>query len=92
MAVTNTTTPRQGRRSSLSHRRGSTGFLFVLPAVLFTLAMFIFPLLMTGWMSLNDWPLIGKPSFYRGSELCRLMVKTSSSGPASGSPPNTRCW
>ncbi|HRA65523.1 MAG TPA: sugar ABC transporter permease [Caldilinea sp.] len=39
------------------------GFLFVLPAVLFTLAMFIFPLLMTVWMSLHDWPLLGQATF-----------------------------
>jgi multiple sugar transport system permease protein len=39
------------------------GFLFVLPAVLFTVAMFIFPLLMTGWMSLHNWPLLGQATF-----------------------------
>ena len=51
------------RRRGLGHRRQRTGFFFVLPAVLFTLALFIFPLLMTMWMSLNDWPLLGKPTF-----------------------------
>jgi multiple sugar transport system permease protein len=40
-----------------------TGFLFVLPAVLFTLIFFVFPLLMTAWMSLHDWPLLGTPEF-----------------------------
>ncbi|MBU6349572.1 MAG: sugar ABC transporter permease [Chloroflexi bacterium] len=48
---------------TLSQRRMVAGFLFVLPAVLFTVAMFIFPLLMTGWMSLHNWPLLGQATF-----------------------------
>ncbi len=55
--------PRHSRRSTLNRRRNLAGFLFVLPAVLFTLAMFIFPLLMTLWMSLHDWPLLGQATF-----------------------------
>jgi multiple sugar transport system permease protein len=51
------------KRSRLAHRRRITGFLFVLPAVLFMLTFFIFPLLMTVWMSLHNWPLLGKPKF-----------------------------
>ena len=51
------------RRSTLNRQRSIAGFLFVLPAVLFTLAMFIFPLLMTVWMSLHDWPLLGQATF-----------------------------
>ena len=47
----------------LARRRQGTGFLFVLPSVLFTLVFFIFPLGMTIWMSLNNWPLLGQPSF-----------------------------
>jgi multiple sugar transport system permease protein len=50
-------------RSRLSHRRRLAGFLFVLPAVLFMLTFFIFPLLMTVWMSFHDWPLLGTPEF-----------------------------
>ncbi|MBK8797364.1 MAG: sugar ABC transporter permease [Anaerolineales bacterium] len=52
------------RRSTLNRQRSIAGFLFVLPAVLFTLAMFIFPLLMTVWMSLHDWPLLGQATFW----------------------------
>jgi multiple sugar transport system permease protein len=55
--------PRAGGPNSLGRRRAISGFLFVLPAVLFTLTMFIFPLLMTVWMSFHDWPLLGSPSF-----------------------------
>ena len=51
------------RRSRLHRRRQFQGFLFVLPAVVFTLIFFIFPLIMTGWMSFNDWPLLGTPKF-----------------------------
>jgi multiple sugar transport system permease protein len=55
-----TPAPKSG---GLAHRRRLTGFLFVLPAVLFMLAFFIFPLLMTVWMSFHDWPLLGTPEF-----------------------------
>lgn len=55
--------PSTQRRRRLLHRRQFQGFLFVLPAVAFTLIFFIFPLGMTGWMSLNDWPLLGTPKF-----------------------------
>lgn len=47
----------------VSTRRQLAGLVFVLPAVLFTLLFFILPLVMTIWMSFNDWPLIGTPSF-----------------------------
>jgi multiple sugar transport system permease protein len=65
-AVDPTTKPskKPGKKlGGLGRRRQLTGFLFVLPAVLFTLVMFIFPLLMTAWMSLHDWPLLGQPAF-----------------------------
>jgi multiple sugar transport system permease protein len=37
--------------------------LFVLPSVVFVGLFFIIPLLMTVWMSLTDWPLLGSPHF-----------------------------
>jgi multiple sugar transport system permease protein len=40
-----------------------TGFLLVLPCVLFVAAFFIAPLAMTGWISLNNWPLLGDIDF-----------------------------
>jgi multiple sugar transport system permease protein len=39
------------------------GVLFVLPSVVFTLLFFIIPLIMTVWMSLNNWSLLGGHSF-----------------------------
>jgi len=41
----------------------SIGLLFVLPAVLFTVVFFLIPLVMTVFMSLNDWPLLGQHEF-----------------------------
>ena len=39
------------------------GLFFVLPAVAFTLVFFVIPLIMTVFMSLHDWPLLGDHSF-----------------------------
>jgi len=50
------------KKSFLTNKQ-NTGFFFVLPAVLFTLVFFIVPLIMTIWMSLNNWPLFGKHHF-----------------------------
>ena len=55
--------PPQRHHRQFNRRRQFNGFLFVLPAIVFTLIFFIFPLIMTGWMSLNDWPLLGTPKF-----------------------------
>ncbi len=56
------TKPKQSR-NRLAQRRRLTGVLFVLPAMLFMLAFFVFPLLMTVWMSFHDWPLLGQPAW-----------------------------
>jgi len=37
--------------------------LYALPAILVIVILFIVPLILAFWMSLNDWPLIGTPSF-----------------------------
>jgi multiple sugar transport system permease protein len=44
-------------------RRGYVGLLFVLPAAIFTLVFFVIPLMMTIFMSLHDWPLLGERSY-----------------------------
>jgi multiple sugar transport system permease protein len=51
------------RRLSYHQRRSLVGFLLVAPGVLFVIVLFIAPLLMTGWMSLHDWPLLGDTGF-----------------------------
>ncbi|SDH58413.1 carbohydrate ABC transporter permease [Nonomuraea jiangxiensis] len=42
---------------------GRTGALFVAPAGLLTLVLFVIPLGILVWMSLQDYPLLGKPTF-----------------------------
>ena len=44
-------------------RRARAGYAFILPCVTFTAAFFLLPLAMTLWMSFNNWPLLGSPSF-----------------------------
>jgi multiple sugar transport system permease protein len=38
-------------------------YLFILPCLAVTTMFFIVPLGMTAWMSLNNWPLLGRPAF-----------------------------
>lgn len=40
-----------------------TGLFFILPALVLVAVFFLIPLIMAGWMSLHNWPLLGKPSF-----------------------------
>lgn len=51
------------RKSAQARRRQTAGFLFVLPSAAFVGLFFIVPLIMTVWMSLNDWPLLGSAHF-----------------------------
>ena len=53
-------TPRIGRAA---RRRALAGALFVLPCALFVALFFLTPLVMTAWMSLHDWPLLGVHRF-----------------------------
>ena len=41
----------------------AAGYWFILPCLSVTTLFFIVPLLMTLWMSFNQWPLLGHPSF-----------------------------
>jgi multiple sugar transport system permease protein len=51
------------RQRRQSYYRQLTGLLFVLPCLLFIGVFFITPLVMTAWMSLHDWPLLGAKEF-----------------------------
>lgn len=51
------------RRNSMDRRRGLLGFLLSLPAFILLGLFFLWPLLRTVYMSLNDWPLLGAPEF-----------------------------
>lgn len=46
-----------------ARREARSGLLFALPAILFVVILFVVPLVLAAWMSLNDWPLIGSPAF-----------------------------
>ena len=67
MATSNTTATskpaRRQKKGRTGYYRRLTGLLFVLPCVLFVSVFFVVPLLMTAWMSLYDWPLLGGKSF-----------------------------
>jgi multiple sugar transport system permease protein len=59
-----TTQPRPRAATLTKARREKlSGLLYALPAVIFVLVLFVVPLVLAFWMSLNDWPLIGDPSF-----------------------------
>lgn len=42
-------------------RRGLLGWIFVAPALALTGVFFLWPLVMVGWISGHNWPLIGQP-------------------------------
>lgn len=58
--LTNTITTTAQRINS---SRRWAGLLFILPCMVFVTVFFLLPLIMTLWMSLHDWPLLGKSSF-----------------------------
>jgi multiple sugar transport system permease protein len=45
------------------HRRRLTGVLLVAPAAVLIAALFVVPLGFDGWMSLNNWPILGTHNF-----------------------------
>ncbi|GGH27823.1 sugar ABC transporter permease [Alsobacter metallidurans] len=65
-------TPR--RRGSRLRRKQLVGLLFVAPAVLLVLVFFLAPLCMAFWMSLHNWPLLGRPRFIGLANYEALMV------------------
>lgn len=56
-------------RPPLARRRREalTGALFAAPAQLVIVLVFALPLVLAGWMSVNDWPLLGRPEFVGGA-------------------------
>ena len=58
--IINTTTTKHRR---LNSSRRWAGLWFILPCMVFVTVFFLAPLVMTLWMSLHDWPLLGKSSF-----------------------------
>ncbi len=65
----------RGRRRD--RRQARAGLLFVAPAVCFTAVFFVVPLGMTIWMSLHDWPMLGRPRFAGVGNYLRLFQDRS---------------
>ena len=53
--------PGRGRRPS--QRRALLGLVMAAPALVLITVFFLVPLLLTFWMSLHNWPLLGNPRF-----------------------------
>jgi len=54
-----TGSPRQRRRRTMSSRRNRIGMLYAAPMALIVVVLFIIPLILMVWMSVNRWPLLG---------------------------------
>lgn len=65
MTAPGTITPERGgrRRGGTLTHRSSTGFLLVVPALVFVITFVIVPLVFAVYISLTNWPLIGTYSF-----------------------------
>jgi multiple sugar transport system permease protein len=61
------------RRGARRRRKQLVGLLFVAPAVLLVLVFFAVPLGMAFWMSLHNWPLLGRPRFIGFDNYANLM-------------------
>lgn len=64
----------QASRTHLKTRQGTAGFLFVLPSLLLFTVFFVFPLVFTAWISLNNWPLLGTAKFVGLRNFARLLT------------------
>jgi multiple sugar transport system permease protein len=58
-----TETRRAVSASRLIRKRQRAGLLFVLPSVVFVGCFFLLPLVLTAWMSLNNWTIFGEVHF-----------------------------
>lgn len=59
--VTQTTNRSAVRQRRRRRRRDWAGLAYVAPALALVLVFFLMPLVMTAWMSLHNWPLMGMP-------------------------------
>ncbi len=64
------------RRGSRFRRKQLVGLLFVLPAVSLVLLFFVIPLGMAFWMSLHNWPLLGRARFIGFDNYVNLLQDT----------------
>jgi multiple sugar transport system permease protein len=59
-------------RSAWRRRQRRLGWLYSTPAAVFVVLFFIVPLILAVWMSFNDWPLIGSPTFNGGANYAAI--------------------
>lgn len=77
LTVDHTTSPLQPRRRrhlGTVQRRQLLGFLMALPAIVMLTVFFLVPLALSFWMSLNNWPLMGKHRFVGLDNYARALV------------------
>ncbi|MBD0415599.1 carbohydrate ABC transporter permease [Oryzicola mucosus] len=60
------------RRSGRQRRKQLAGLLFIAPALILVATFFVIPLGMAFWMSLHNWPLLGRPRFIGFGNYIRL--------------------
>ena len=61
------------RKSTRLRRQQLAGLLFIVPALVLVAIFFVIPLGMSFWMSLHNWPLLGKPKFIWFDNYTRLL-------------------
>lgn len=59
-------------RAPLARARARTGFLLTLPALVMVAALFVLPLILVIWMSLTNWPLLGRATFVGGRNYAQM--------------------
>jgi len=65
--------PAGARRRRRSRSNGWRGLLYISPALALVVMFFILPVLLTVWMSLHNWPLLGTPKWIGFGNYIRLM-------------------
>ncbi len=65
---------RSPSRGARQRRKQWIGLLFVAPAVAFVVVFFLIPLGMAFWMSLHDWPLMGRKRFIGLGNYSRMLT------------------
>lgn len=50
-------------RPNRRRKEALKGLLFIAPAMILVLVLFVFPVIFTAWMSLHKWPLLGEPTW-----------------------------
>lgn len=65
---------RPGGGSPRGRRTGALGLVFTLPAMVLVLGAFVIPILISVWMSLSNWPLMGEHTFAGVANYLRVIT------------------